>query len=142
MSKQRLGNTLIDYSSGCGGNFGLDKNLITTTDTLRQLHEEGIGQSKSQPSSHKKKKITGRIDYNEMPSSKEAIKKLHYNMTEDHDKLEEELKFTAQLQALNLNNKGNTVGHPSISKYTNNPYQATSTLSFYNKLSDSRELGE
>lgn len=67
--------------------------------------------------------------------------RLQYNFTEDQEKLEEEIKFTAQLHALNLSNKGNSASHPSISKYTNNPYQATSTFSFYNKLSGSRELG-
>ena len=76
------------------------------------------------------------------PVARRLLNKLQYNFTEDPAKLEEGLKFTAQLHALNLNKNGNTMSHPSISKYTNNPYQATSTLSFYNKLSDNRELGE
>lgn len=59
---------------------------------------------------------------------------MQYNLTEDNE--------LGQLNSMNLNSKGNTLSHPSISKYTNNPYKATSTLSFYKKLSDTKVLGK
>lgn len=36
----------------------------------------------------------------------------------------------------------NMMNHPSISKYTNNPYKATSTLNFYNNINDVRVMGK
>lgn len=70
------------------------------------------------------------------------LNKLQYKLVEDQESLDSDLHFAAQLKALNGNNKGNTLSHPSISKYTNNPYKATSTLSFYNKLSETKVLGK
>lgn len=52
------------------------------------------------------------------------------------------MKFNAQVNALNINCKGNKTNHPSISKYTNNPYKATSTLNFYNNINDIRVMGK
>lgn len=74
MGKQRLGNTLIEYSSGSGATFGNDKHLTTTSDSLQNLQEDNYLVSKSQPSSHKKKKGIPRLGQTEIPSCKEAIK--------------------------------------------------------------------
>ena len=52
------------------------------------------------------------------------------------------MKLTAQLNSMTFNSKANATNHPSISKYTNNPYKATSTLSFYNHMADARGLGK
>jgi phage gp45-like len=74
MGKQKLGNTLIEYSSGSGATFGNEKHLITTADSLRNLHDEHSVHSKSQPSSNKKKKGMPRLGQTEIPSCKDAIK--------------------------------------------------------------------
>lgn len=141
MGKHKLGNTLIDYSSGSGATFGIDKNLVTTAESLHHLHDDHVPQSKSQPSSHKKKKVPGRFNQYDVHGAKAAVKKLQYSLVEDQDKFEQDMRLVAHLSALQADSKGNTTHHPSISKYTNNPYKATSTLSFYNKLSDTKALG-
>jgi hypothetical protein len=66
--------------------------------------------------------------------------KLNYNLLEDPEISEEDLKFGKLLNVTNIGSKDNPTTHPSISKYTNNPYKATSTMSFYNQL-NSRGLG-
>lgn len=69
------------------------------------------------------------------------LNKLNYNLLEDPEISEEDLKFGKLLNVTNIGSKGNPSNHPSISKYTNNPYKATSTMSFYNQL-NSRGLGK
>lgn len=73
IGKQRPANTLYDYSSGSGATFGIDRNLVTTAETLQQFQDENPGKPKSQPSSHKKKKLNGQLHY-QAPSSKQTIK--------------------------------------------------------------------
>ena len=55
LRKQKFSNAYIDYSSGQDGVFGIDKQLVTTADSFQQMHEEHAVQSKSLPSSSKKK---------------------------------------------------------------------------------------
>lgn len=140
-SNKKLGNTLVDYSSGKDGAFGLDKHLITTVDTFHPNLDEHAVQSKSQPSSSKKKKVNSRFKH-EGTSAKDSIKRLQYTNTEDEEKFEEDMRLTAHLNAMNMNYKASATNHPSISKYTNNPYKATSTLSFYNHMNDGKGIGK
>lgn len=93
---------------------------MTTDENLYELHEEHAVQSKSQPSSHKKKKVGGKINLVKN-TVRDSVKKLQYTMDDAHEPINEGYR---------------------ISKYTNNPYKATSTLSFYNKLTDVRGLGK
>lgn len=141
MGKQKLGGTLIDYSSGSGATFGIDKNMVTTAESLHHLQDEHVSQSKSQPSSHKKKKAIGKFNQYDPHGAKGTVKKLQYSLVEDQDKFEQDMNLVAHLNTLHADSKDNTTHHPSIIKYTNNPYKATSTLSFYNKLSDTKAIG-
>jgi len=142
LTHRKLGNTVADYTSGSIQTMGMDRHLATTAESLHHLTSELPTQSRSQPSSHKKKKATGRLTTRGIHGPKDAVKKLQYNLIEDNGRVEEDIKMTTNLQSYNLNSKGKTVAHPSISKYTNNPYKATSTLSFYNQLNPTRALGK
>lgn len=53
--KQKFNNAYVDYSSGQDAVFGIDKHLVTTADSFQQMHDEHAVQSKSLPSSSKKK---------------------------------------------------------------------------------------
>jgi hypothetical protein len=74
MSNRKFGNTLVDYSSGRVQTLGVDRNLITTSETLNNVRDENAIQSKSLPSSHKKKKLTGRFNGSETYLHKDAVK--------------------------------------------------------------------
>lgn len=74
IGKQKLANTLNDYSSGGGLTFGLDKNMVTTAETIQYIQNEAEFQSKSLPSSHKKKKAPGRFNDNEGMIQRDVIK--------------------------------------------------------------------
>lgn len=74
MSNRKFGNTLVDYSSGSVQTLGVDRNLITTSETFHNIKDENALQSKSQPSSHKKKKLTGRLNGKETYLHKDSVK--------------------------------------------------------------------
>lgn len=76
---------------------------------------------------------------NEIIDAKDSVRQLKYD---DYSNFDEDMKLNAQLSVLNINSKANIANHPSITKYTNNPYKATSTLSFYNNLNDVKIMGK
>ena len=100
------------------------------------MHEEHTVQSKSLPSSSKKK--TNSSLNNDDTNLKDPIRQLQYTLAEDEERFEEDIKSSTQLNSTTFNSKVKATDHPFIRKYTNNPYKATSTLSFYNHMADTK----